>query len=387
MHAAVPGSALDWIELASGDIIDWSRASGGRRHRPGPSASIHAAIADVIVGALVSPPCLVAFSGGRDSSGILAVAVDEARRRGLAAPIPITLRFQDAPDADETDWQELVVRHLGLDDWIRVPIAGELSVLGPYAQRVLRAHGVMHPSNAYAMAPMLERAARGSLLTGVYGDQLLQGWRWRALAAARATGRTRLRPRTVVLGAAAAMPVRLRYEYEWLRLGDSRGRAVPWMRPAAIDEYRRRLARARASESRRFAGWADAFAARHQARLTRRAYEVVGEMFGARVVNPFADDAVARALAASAPRDGPGSRTAAMGTMFGSLLPERVIARKSKASFPLLDDRVDELATRWDGTGLPAHLIDAALLRQDGRRDYRASYLWQLIWLRACGTD
>src|SRR5687768_13796753 len=46
----------------------------------------------VLVG-LMRPPCVVSFSGGRDSSAVLAIAAHVARREGLPLPIPVSLRF------------------------------------------------------------------------------------------------------------------------------------------------------------------------------------------------------------------------------------------------------------------------------------------------------
>src|SRR4051794_22650674 len=57
--------------------------------------------------ALRRPPCVVSFSGGRDSSAVLALAVDVARRHGLPEPVPVAMRFAGAPAADERRWQEL----------------------------------------------------------------------------------------------------------------------------------------------------------------------------------------------------------------------------------------------------------------------------------------
>src|SRR5687767_6252 len=72
------------------------------------------ALQDVLVPALRRPPCVVAFSGGRDSALVLAGAVAAARREGLDEPIAVSVRFPNAPDADESHWQERVVRYLKL---------------------------------------------------------------------------------------------------------------------------------------------------------------------------------------------------------------------------------------------------------------------------------
>ncbi len=49
------------------------------------------AIGDVLVEALSRPPCLLSFSGGRDSSGLLALATKLSREQGLELPVPATM--------------------------------------------------------------------------------------------------------------------------------------------------------------------------------------------------------------------------------------------------------------------------------------------------------
>ena len=56
-----------------------------------------AALEEAILPALRRPPCLVSFSGGRDSSCVLAAATRAARREGLQPPVPVTLRVSNAP--------------------------------------------------------------------------------------------------------------------------------------------------------------------------------------------------------------------------------------------------------------------------------------------------
>ena len=110
--------------------------------------------------ALLRPPCGVAFSGGRDSSAVLAVAAHVARRDGLPQPIPITKVFPDVPTAEEGSWQESVVRHLGLDDWQRVVIHDELDLVGPLATANLVAHGVVWPPTIHGDVPVVELGSR-----------------------------------------------------------------------------------------------------------------------------------------------------------------------------------------------------------------------------------
>src|SRR5215471_5458274 len=105
------------------------------------------AFAESMVAALSRPPCVVSFSGGRDSSLVLALAVDVARREGLSLPVPVTVRTAGDADAEELSWQESVVRHLGLDDWDRVAIGEELECIGTEAGQILLRHGVLWPAN------------------------------------------------------------------------------------------------------------------------------------------------------------------------------------------------------------------------------------------------
>ncbi|MDQ3936605.1 MAG: asparagine synthase-related protein, partial [Actinomycetota bacterium] len=138
-----------------------------------PGVSPRQALEAALLPALARPPCVVAFSGGRDSSLLLAIAAHVARREGLPPPLPLTLRFPQSPTAEESGWQELVIRHLGIDDWVRREIHDELDFVGPVAQRVMLRHGLLWPANLHFVAPPAAQAAGGSLVTGVGGDRVL----------------------------------------------------------------------------------------------------------------------------------------------------------------------------------------------------------------------
>ena len=135
-------------------------------------SSLAEALATTILPALQRPPCCVSFSGGLDSSVILATAVDLAVRHGLPLPIPITLRFPGVASAMESTWQEQVISHLRLADWVKMDFTSELDALGPIAGPALRRFGVLTPPNWYADQPMIQAAAGGSLLTGIGGDEI-----------------------------------------------------------------------------------------------------------------------------------------------------------------------------------------------------------------------
>src|SRR3954453_15135855 len=126
-------NALSPVELATGIVF------GSRPWRlpAGPGGSPLAALEAAVAPAARSGQCFVSFSGGRDSSAVLAAAAAVARREGLPLPVPVTIRAQNAPLSGESAFQEAVVRHLRLPDWIRIDIDDELDALGPYARRAL----------------------------------------------------------------------------------------------------------------------------------------------------------------------------------------------------------------------------------------------------------
>ena len=151
----------------------------------------------------------MSFSGGLDSSVVLGAAVRAARGAGLPLPVPITLRYPDAPETEEAAWQELVVRHLNLGEWQVRQVTDEHDLLGPTSTGVLRRHGVLFPANVFANRPVLEAADQGSVLTGFGGDEISATWSWRVLADALARRRKPV-PRDVLRLAYAAAPQAIR---------------------------------------------------------------------------------------------------------------------------------------------------------------------------------
>lgn len=132
------------------------------------------ALDDVLRPALESGPCFVTFSGGRDSSAVLAAATDLARREGHAEPIPVTRVYPDIPETDEADWQRTVVDHLRLTNWVRLNFrAGESDLLGDAAKAGLRRRGLLWPPALHAHDVVFQEVGPGSLITGEGGDAVL----------------------------------------------------------------------------------------------------------------------------------------------------------------------------------------------------------------------
>lgn len=333
-----------------------------------PLAALEAAVLEP----LRRGPCLVSFSGGRDSSAVLAVAVRVARREGLPDPIPATIRASDAPAAEESRWQELVVTHLGLSDWLRYEVAGELDLVGPVAAAALRRHGLLWPFNAHFHVPLLEAARGGTVLTGIGGDELFRSV---------ATTRPPRRARSVALYA-APRPVRRRWH------GRPSVELHPWLTADGERAGRAALAAWEAAEPRRVrARMRHVRAARYltvgTASLDRLAADA-----GAGIAHPLLERAVWAAVANAAPRGGHRDREAAMGAEFGALLPPELVARVDKACFDevFFNEHSRAFAAGWTGGGVPHDVVDARALREHwlaGEPRAQSFSLLQAAWLSA----
>jgi asparagine synthase (glutamine-hydrolysing) len=331
--------------------------------------------------ALERPPCVVSFSGGRDSSAVLAVATQVARREGLPLPIPSTNRFPDAPDSDENDWQERVIRHLGLDDWARPELTDELDNVGAVATSALRRHGLLWPFNAHFHVPQLEAARGGSLLTGIAGDEMLSPSSWEQ---ARAVLGGRARPTASDLRRigflATPRPIRravLRRRYP-LEYG--------WLRPHALREITALSAAEGASEPM---AWKSQLSWRRRFRYLHVGLGSLGRLAGdadVRIEHPFFDPGFAASVARLPRAEQYPDRTTAMRRLFGSLLPDDLLARTTKSGFDqaFWGEPSRAFAADWDGEGADPDLVDADALRREWALpapDPRSFLLLQAAWL------
>jgi len=348
--------------------------------------SPRAALEDAVAGALARPPCLVSFSGGRDSSAILALACHVARTRGLEAPIAVTHRFPQAPETDEREWQEVVVGRARPEGWLRLEWTDELDMLGPRALAVLDRHGPLFPHNAHFMDLMVERAAGGSLLTGVGGDELF-GTTARPLATALCFARRRPARRELRRLALELAPRALRVEVGARR---SPFAGLDWIRPAARVQIGRAFAAAEAEHPLRWDRGLAHFWSSRYARAALATLEALGEAHGTRVISPFFDPGVLAACAARFGAAGMRSREDGLRELHGDLLPERLIERRGKARFdaPLFGPVSRTFVERWSGDGVDGRLVDTAALRAQWRSERPAGNSFALIhraWLAERG--
>lgn len=365
---AVPSIAgLTPMEIATSVLL--GRAGSGKGAAEEPfGGRAREVLERALLRALLRPPCLVSFSGGRDSSALLAVACHLARREGLPKPVPVTTVWEEVAETKEDEWQRRVIDHLGLTEWVRRTFDHELDLVGPVARRLMTAHGVPYPDNLHLQVPLLEEARGGSLVTGVGGDEALSAAS-RELAVLTLRVRPRRRDALRVAAALAPRPVR--------RVGLARryGLAFPWLRPEANAAFGRAwlddLLRIPLRWNARLLEWRRA---RYVDRLLS-SMATIGAEADVEFCHPFSDEAFVTALAAEGGARGFLTRGAAMEALFSDVLPPESVRRKTKASFDgaLWNRHSRAFASDLDGNGLERalsllhvdDLVDASALAEE----------------------
>lgn len=320
------------------------------------------ALEDAIRPALCRPPCLVQFSGGRDSSLILAVALRLAREEGLEEPVACTHRYPGLEEADEAHWQELVAGHLGIRHWERIEVTDQLDLIGAAATPSLERHGLLWPPMVHARHFDFSMARGGAILDGEGGDEVLGPGRMAAVSALLSgqlgPGRVLFKHLAVALAPRSARRAVARRLYR-------REVRPPWLRPdawralesAVADDFagepldrRRGLVRhARLRMVALFLANSAALAAEHDTLD----------------VKPLLTPGFLAALGAAGGWLGFPGRTTAMTSLFADLLPAEVLGRSTKARFNRSAFNVHSraFAAGWDGGGVDEELVDPEALR------------------------
>ena len=339
-----------------------------------------AAFEDVVRAALQRPPCVVTFSGGRDSAAILAIAARIARDETLEPPIAVTVLFEGGLGTGEATWQERVIAHSRVESWIRLTVGEEIDFVGPVARPLLKRYGVLHPPHFPMFWLPVQYARNGSMLTGFGGDSVIGGW-IPAHAAEVMAGRAWPRPSDLPLFGFAIAPRFVRRRAIQLRVT----RPV-WLRRRAFKDFvalRMEEFASRPLGRGSFLAWD---ARRRSGAITESTLARIGADLGATVLHPFHDRRFVAALARDLGERGGGDRTSVMRRVFAGELPDDVLARSGKANFAVAYFRkhTRAFARRWDGIGLDAELVEPELLRKtwlDWIPDPRSALALQAAWL------
>ena len=295
----------------------------------------------------------VSFSGGRDSSAVLALAVEFARRNGRPDPVPVILRYPGHDDADETDWQKMVLRHLGLSNEIVHERRTPQTYLDAEVKSSLRERGLLWPAALHLDHVVFQTARGGMLLTGEGGDEVL--------------GARRITPITLLVRERRRPSLAL---IQW---------ALQSLEPRWL--VRRRILRELIGTP--LAGWVGSDTLRDMATeraslraplhwgnetrmiidgivpevLTHNLAVLCGD-FDIEARHPLLDEGFLHAWAESGGRWGFAGRTDAMRRLFSDLLPEPILSRSTKAHFgsSRWGEAERDFALNWDGSGLPADI-------------------------------
>lgn len=351
---------LDILEIGSGIVFGFGPPipEAIQSRTPGE------ALESVILAQLTRTPCGVAFSGGRDSSAVLAAAVATARKHGTADPVPVTLRYPDVESTNEVAYQESVIRHLGLKNWIRIEPRGRLDILSGAATELTMRHGLLYPGNIHLLVPVFEAVSGGALLTGIGGDEVLDGHRDHDLAA-MVCGRAR--PTTQLARSLAKRYIaqgRIRRQ-----MGGQISGSFPWLTPDAAKTTIELLIDDQLEGSLFANRYLDATVIR--ARYLHRAQsdmQIVASDFSVNMVNPLLDTEFVSAIAHDVGRVGVATRTEMMHRYFDTLLPREIVERSTKATF---DDVLWTEATTADALSLPVEPLESIVDTQGLRG------LWQ----------
>ncbi|MBE7191251.1 MAG: hypothetical protein INR66_02060 [Gordonia polyisoprenivorans] len=388
----VPHSPLRAIELVFGSALGIDSHARAISSDEFPPESPREAFRAVIRDALQSGPCFVSFSGGRDSSAVMAVAVDVAREAALSLPVPVTKVLPHVPESEESEWQDLVLGHLGVKDRVVIECAPDADdIFGPDGIEALTRIGVSFPPNVRTLLKVMRHAAGGTLMTGTGGDELGNAattrWAARALAEGRASSRVRATARLPRMASSA------RYVRTILQEPSEQLEVSPWLTRRASLALRREIARENASEP---ISWRDLllgyFPRTRYRTLIDQSVDALAAPYQVRMLHPLWERRTLAALATARPLEGYLSRAAIFEDIAAGLLPEAVTRRTTKAYFTAnpWGREAENLIARWDGSGVDTTLVDVGVLRDEwrlplGERTGTSVPLLQSVWLHQQG--
>lgn len=139
----------------------------------------------------------------------------------------------------------------------------------------------------------------------------------------------------------------------------------------------------------RFVPW---WARRRRLVAIRDAVQLVSAAHDVLTVQPLMEPRFLSSLARHGGAWGLGTRSEALRSLFGSLLPEPVLTRTSKAVFtrPYWGGDAKEFARTWNGSGLPDELVDSEAVRDiwlSERPEFRTNLLLHAAWASTLRPD
>jgi asparagine synthetase B (glutamine-hydrolysing) len=347
---------------------------------PQPSSTARVALESILLDAVSAPPCYVLFSGGRDSSAVLAVATHVARREGLPDPVPVTAVHPAASKTDETSWQAMVLAHLRIQERIVLSFDGEQTLLSRVARSALERHGLVWPEAVQLHGALYKRLDRGCVVSGEGGDQVLGSRRITPvqIQLRHRPTRSSLRAALRALSPNALSGRRQEMEVKVAAL-------LPWLTPIARAELAAGICRSSHSPLRWDRQTLTSLATRPNVVFITN-FETAIREYRHHPVNPFFSQRFIETLATEGGFLGLGDRTAIMRYLFADLLPDAVLSRTTKASFNQTrwGEFEREYAQDWSGEGIDPDLISAEKLRAAWLREDplpAAAYQLHAAWL------
>jgi asparagine synthase (glutamine-hydrolysing) len=302
-------------------------------------------------------------------------------------PIALTFRYANEPKTEESEWQELVVRHVGVDDWETLDMGTDHDVVGAPALEFLLSHGLVFPAGLPAKIPLLLRCRGGSVMSGEGGDEIFGARRATALKKLLDKPPRLLRRHFQAELVRSVGPRRARAAlYRKGFEGGSLEAALSYLRPRFLHQVLDDVALDLASEpfsNTQSLAWhlRRKIIVKHQENLTALAVE-----HDVQHLDPFLEPKFVGAYARMLRPLGFLTRTEAMLALFSDLLPKEVLQRQSKAVFnrAVLTGISKSFAKSWQGGGVDPDLVDPEALRSAWLSDWPpwpSRWLMQAAWL------
>jgi asparagine synthetase B (glutamine-hydrolysing) len=292
-------------------------------------------------------PVYVQFSGGCDSSLVLAAAVEACRRTDHTPPIPVTLRYPNLPETDESDYQDLVVGHLGLTEWRIHQEPDGFDLLAPAAIEGLRRFGLVWPAPPLAMLHFYRSHEPGLWLNGEGGDESLGPRRIGGLfnawnAARRKQGRAVAGNLANTFAPQSVRERRIRI-YDHVDLG--------WLSPDLQAEYLGVARRYWTWQPLRPSRYAERYLELPAVQLARHNIAAIGGLAGHKVCMPLMSPDVVHVVTDCSTSQDVRSRTRVLRRHATEHLPSEIVNRRDKRFMGpvFFNSATREFARRWDG--------------------------------------